>query len=173
MKLLKRDIKIFIEKVENKAVKSIRKKFDLIVFEYLEANYGEIVGDIKFYAPQLENIINSLAPLIEKADGYSPSTKVIHYLNNTLYQLNSVSVSDFKNEDDNIKKLRVMMGEEVEQVKQEYEKIYHYLKVNSAKETYNYLIQLGFDVSSIPTGNNVPTITNIDKSKLFVCGDNK
>ena len=45
--------------------------------------------------------------------------------------------------------------------------------MSKAKDIASYLEETGFDISSLKESKNTQLVAKVDKSKLFVCGDNK
>lgn len=73
-----------------------------------------------------------------------------------------------------VMKLVQAKDKEIEEVKFNYKKVYIVAKgMSSSKKIAEYLEGLGFDLSTLKEDEMKYLSTDIDKSKLFVCGENK
>jgi len=73
-----------------------------------------------------------------------------------------------------VMKLEQARDKEIEEVEFNYKKVYIVSKgMSSTKKIVEYLESLGFDLSTLKEDEMKYLSTDIDKSKLFVCGENK
>lgn len=177
MKVYKKDIYEFLEKVEAKAVKSVQKKYgDKIRQSKVERTQGylkqirDFINTVEAIHGKAEDLYKEYSDLYSRAN-WSNLYYMKYYLESVMSNGNSISAMDVQ---DNAyeKELKLELNEQLDSVKKEYAKLTHYAKNNSAKETYNLLKELGFDVSSLERTDKA-LIETADKSKLFVCGENK
>lgn len=171
------DLLDFIERVKSKAIKSVEAKWD----EEIKKKKSEIIAKydekINMYQSSFNNfstnITNLLTDMKEDLEvGYNGSNDIhrgLSYLKDIKNSI--VSNSDFKGE---VQKLRGLKAKEVKEVEDNYYTVYTVCKaMSSANRIAEYLEELGFDVSSIKDKNMTTLVAQVDKSKLFVCGDNK
>ena len=171
------DLLEFIERVKHKAVVSVQAKWNSQIAakkaEYI-VKYDE---KINMYQSSFNNFSNNLTNLLTdmKEDtevGYNGSSDIrygLDYLKDIKSSI--VSNCDFQGE---VQKLKNLKSKEVEEVKANYNTVYTVCKeMSSATRIAEYLEELGFDVSSIRDKNMTALVAQVDKSKLFVCGDNK
>lgn len=176
MKVYKKDIYDFLQKVEIKALRSVEKKYDDMILDSKTKRTTEYIDLARVFSRKLESIYIEAQALVDKhGDLYRNSWSNLHYtlnsLENSLRYCNGIKASDVHlNEYEN--QLLLVKQEELDGVQKEYAKLMHYAKNNSAKETYELLKELGFDVSSLEQTEKT-LIEKADKSKLFVCGENK
>lgn len=178
MKVYKKDVYDFLEKVEAKAIKSVEQKYKNMIKDSKEKRSVNYMKDIRGIITKIEKLYNESEKLFEEhkilyADNanYSNLYYMKYYLTNCLHTAQSINFYDIK-EDEMEQQSMLEMKQEINEVKKEYAKLKHYAKNNSAKESYNLLKEIGFDVSSLEQ-QETSLITKADKSKLFVCGDNK
>lgn len=73
-----------------------------------------------------------------------------------------------------VQKLKDAKNKEIKEVKANYHKVRVVSKsMSSAKKIAEYLKGLGFDLSSLEEDEMKSLVADIDKSKLFVCGERK
>lgn len=171
------DLLEFIERVNHKAVVSVQVKWN----SQIEAKKAEYIAKydekINMYQSSFNNFSNNLTNLLtdmkeDKEVGYNGSVDIrngLSYLRGIKSSI--VSNCDFQGE---VQKLKNLKLKEIEEVKTNYNTVYTVCKgMSSANRIAEYLEELGFDVSSIRDKNMTALVAQVDKSKLFVCGDNK
>lgn len=173
----KADLLDFIERVKFKAITSVKAKWD----EEIQKKKDEVIAKydekINMYQSSFNNFSTNLTNILTdmKEDlevGYNGSND-IHRGLSFLEDIKSSIVSncDFKGE---VQKLKDLKYKEVKKVEDNYYIVYTVCKaMNSANRIVEYLEELGFDISSVKDKNMTALIAQVDKSKLFVCGDNK
>lgn len=177
MKVYKKDVYDFLEKVESKAVNSIHKKYDAMILQSKTERTTKYIQEIRDFATKLEVLFlesNDLVNNYKDLYGNSTWTNLSFFnsnLRSALNCCNSIEPKEIK-ENGYEKQLLLEKQEQLEAVKKEYAKLKHYAKNNTAKEAYVLLKEIGFDVTSLEQKENV-LIAKADKSKLFVCGENK
>lgn len=179
----KRDLMNFIDHVENKAVKSVEEKFlKLIQNEkktvLASAGYTERIAKIqkKINDLHVEASILTIDMGEDKTVNYQESYSLAYRLNQfagkkTFYDMvcdkssyNGGSVELIKNKRE----------KEINEVKENYSKVRVVSdSYTSAAKISEYLKALGFDLSVLEQQENQALTVKIDKTKLFVCGDNK
>lgn len=173
----KADLLDFIERVKHKAIKSVEAKWN----EEIQKKKSEIIAKydekINMYQSSFNNFSSNITNLLTdmKEDlevGYSGSSDIkngLYYLANIREQI--VSNCSFKGE---VQKLKDLKAKEVKEVEDNYQTVYTVCNgMNSANRIAEYLEELGFDISSIKDKNMTALVAQVDKSKLFVCGDNQ
>lgn len=176
MKVYKKDIYNFLEKVEAKAVASVHKDYQKRIDESKRERSKEFMVKKNQITAHLESALAKLEELaIIHHDihfvSYSDYVSGQRNLMNAIRSLNKSSHTDIVPNPDE-KQLIVERDQLLADVQKEYAKLNAYCKENKAIDSYNMLIELGFDVSSIPTSDR-QIIAKADKSKLFVCGERK
>lgn len=175
--MVKKDLLEFIERVEHKAIKSIGVRFDKEIEIKKEE---EVLSKYEYKIDLLQdtfnrfstNLTNLLTDMKEdKEVGYNGSYAISNgqdYLKNIKFKIkNSCS---FQGE---VQKLKDQMDKEIKEVKDNYHKVYMVSKsMSSSKKIAEYLEGLGFDLSSLKEDEIKALVADIDKSKLFVCGEN-
>lgn len=175
----KKDLMEFITKVENKAVNSVSDKWKKII----EANKDEIC---KSYLEKLSKIQDRLNKCFKDMDNIladMTEDKEIEYSGNYYFNRGKQDLNDIIKDTKNsckfrgeIKKIVQKRDKEIAEVKANYSKLYESCNVlSSAKEVAKVLEDLGFDISVLKDkdAREKALVAQIDKSKLFVCGENK
>lgn len=175
--MLKKDLLEFIGRVEHKAIRSVENSFN----KKIEDKKQELLSIYKDRIDQLQfsfNLFSTNLTLLltdmkeDKEVAYSGNWRItdsIKHLSN-LETLISNSCS-YRGE---VQKLINEANKEIESVKDNYHKVYVVSKsMSSAKNIEEYLEGLGFDLSSLKEDEMIALVADIDKSKLFVCGENK
>lgn len=171
------DLLEFIERVKSKAITSVEAKWDSQIVDKKATAIAKYDEKIDMYQSAFNNfttnLINVLTDMKEdKEIAYSGSSNISNGLSN-LKNIKSSIVSncDFQGE---VQKLKDLKTKEIEEVKANYQTVYIVCKaMSSSNRIAEYLEELGFDVSSIRDKNMTALVAQVDKSKLFVCGDNK
>lgn len=176
MKVYKKDIYDFLQKVEAKAVKSVEKKYNDMILESKKERTSNYIKQMQEFSNKVAKLYEESQTLVEYyGDLYPNKWSSLHYLEssleNALRHCNGIEAREVKSNGYE-KQLLLNKREELNAVQKEYAKLMHYAKNNSAKESYNLLQELGFDVSSLAQTEQA-IIEKADKSKLFVCGENK
>lgn len=175
--MIKKDLLGFIERVERKAISSVEERFS----KEIEAKKCEVLSKyeekINMYqdtfnrfSTNLTNLLTDMKEDIEVA--YSDSWRIrdgLKYLSNIKGSI--AEYCCFKGE---VQKIEDLRDKEIEAVKANYKKVYVVAKnMGSAKKIAEYLEGLGFDLSSLKEDEMKALVGDIDRSKLFVCGERK
>ena len=174
--MLKKDLLNFIERVEKKALISVRSKWN----EEIKNKENEVMGKYKekisMYQGAFNRFSTNLTELLtdmreDIETGYTGS----RYVSNGLDYLTTLNSSikkccQFNGE---VAKLRDLRNREIEEVELNYKKVWAVSKTMTPNKIEEYLTGLGFDLSSLKEDEMKYLSTDIDKSKLFVCGENK
>lgn len=175
--MVKKDLLEFIERVQAKAVKSVNERFD----KEIEAKKKEVTAKyedkIDLYQDTFNrfqvNLKNLMADMREDKEVAYCGSYTIRYALNDLSSIKEeiISCCDFEGK---VQKIRNARDKEISEVKANYHKVYTVAKsMSSAKKIADYLKELGFDISSLENEEVASLVAEIDKSKLFVCGENK
>lgn len=177
MKMYKRDLVNFIEKVEQKAVASVQKRYDAVIQEKKDEVFSKYKTDIariqkKINAATTE-LIGLQTEMTEDVEvAYSSNWHIrygINYLTGIEEEI--YKTCSFNGE---VQKIVAENQKEIQAVKDNYFKVRMTVnKMSSAKKIAEYLTDLGFDLSSLEEVEETSLVAEIDKSKLFVCGENK
>lgn len=173
----KKDLLNFIERVEHKAIKSVEEKWDKDIENKKQEVLLKYKDKINMYQNSFNmfstNLINLLTDMKEDLEiGFNGSYEI----NNGIEYLSEIEKCivpncSFKGE---VMKLDQLKEKEIEEVEFNYKKVYTVSKgMGSAKKIAEYLEGLGFDISTLKEDEMKYLSTDIDKSKLFVCGENK
>ncbi|MEW9989218.1 hypothetical protein [Clostridium butyricum] len=173
----KPDLLEFIERVKQKAVKSVEEKWNKEIQEAKDKAISKYTEKLDMcqsafnnFSTNLTNIITDMKDDLEVA--YSSSYDVqtgLKYLSNIKDNI-SISCS-FKGE---VQRLKDAKEREIKEVQDNYHKVYVICQsMGSANRIAEYLEELGFDISSVKDKNMTALVAQVDKEKLFVCGDNK
>lgn len=175
--MVKKDLLEFIERVEARAVKSVNERFNKEISEKEKEVLSKYEDKIDLYQDTFNrfsaNLSNVMADMKEDKEvafhgNYSISTGR-RYLSNIKEEI--INDCDFQGK---VQKIRNARDKEIAEVKANYHKVYTVAKsMSSAKKIAEYLKELGFDISSIENEEVTDLVADIDKSKLFVCGENK
>jgi vacuolar-type H+-ATPase subunit I/STV1 len=177
----KKDLLMFLGLVENKAIGSVTLKYkpliDAAEKKALEPYQSKIDSIQKRINSIFTDVQNLVIPMKEdKNTGYS-----VGYNNSVegmLRKLEGVkavelilSNCDFENSTSLIYAER---DKEIKEVKDNYKKVRVVCEgLENGKKVAEYLKGLGFDLSNLEKEEQTALVADIDKSKLFVCGDNK
>lgn len=177
MKVYKKDVNNFLLKVEEKAIKSVQKKYDDMILQSKTERVDDYLKEMREFGRKLEALVTEAQELYGKHQhlydkpAWSNLCYVVSYLQNALSNCNGINASSVM-ANAHEQQLFIEKKEQLNEVQKEYAKLKHYAKNNSAKESYNLLKEIGFNVSSLEQKEE-SLITMADKSKLFVCGENK
>lgn len=175
--MVKKDLLEFIERVEAKAVKSVKEKFnkkisekEVEVLSKYEDSINLLQDTFNRFSANLSNVMADMKEDKEVAfHGNYRINDGINYLSNIKERI--IKDCDFEGK---VQKIRNARDKEIAEVKANYHKVYTVAKsMSSAKKIADYLKELGFDISSIEDDAVTSLVADIDKSKLFVCGENK
>lgn len=174
-RVYKADIRQFIESVKLKAISSVNKQYDVRINTLKEERSRSFMATKGHAVKTLGDILDDLNQ-VSQNNGlewgtYSAYKSAIHHIECAMRNLNNASVLSLNNNDIE-QALRDECTQRIEEVRAEYNKLSAFCDTYTAKETYNMLKDLGFDVSSLERTKNTPAV-QADKSKLFICGDNK
>lgn len=173
----KPDLLEFIERVKHKAVKSVEEKYDTEIKAAKDKAISKYTEKIAIYQDSFNrfstNLTNLLTDMKEDVEvAYNNSydlTTGLNYLENIKESI--ASSCSFKGK---VQKIKDAKTKEIEEVKKNYDTVYAVCKsMGSANRIAEYLEELGFDISSVKDKNMTALVAQVDKSKLFVCGDNK
>lgn len=177
MRMNKKDLLEFIERVEKKAIKSVEDRFnkeienkkDEVLSKY-EEKINMYQDTFNRFSANLTNLLTDMKEDLEVAySGNYGIREGLLYLSNIKKQI-SLSCN-FKGE---VQKLKNRKDKEIEEVKDNYHKVYIGAKsMSSSNKIAEYLEGLGFDLSSLKEDEMKALVADIDKSKLFVCGERK
>lgn len=173
----KKDLLEFIERVECKAIKSVEERWNKDIADEKEKQISKYAKKIDMYQSAFNNFSNNLTNILTdmKEDlevCYNSSYSIVEGLKDLAnIKYNIMENCSFKGE---VQKLKDLKKKEVEAVKFNYKKVYIVSKeMSSYKKIAEYLEGLGFDISTLKEDEMKYLSTDIDKSKLFVCGENK
>lgn len=175
--MVKKDLLEFIERVEAKAVKSVNERFnkeisakEIEVLAKYEDSINLLQDTFNRFSANLNNLMADMKEDKEVAfHGYYKINNGISYLSNIKKDIKLAC--DFEGK---VQKIKNARDKEIAEVKANYHKVYTVAKsMSSAKKIAEYLKELGFDISSIEDDAVTSLVADIDKSKLFVCGENK
>ena len=172
----KKDLLNFIERVESKAIKSVEEKWN----KHIEAKKDEIFSKYKekldMYQSTFNNFSTNLTNLLtDMNEDQEVAYSGHYYINDSLRRLAKIEEIVRENSSFNgqVMKLKQARNKEIEEVRFNYKKVYMVSKdMSSAKKIAEYLEGLGFDISTLKEDEMKYLSTDIDKSKLFVCGEN-
>lgn len=182
----KRDLMNFIDIVEAKAVRSVTERHDKIINNakeelFAKGGYNERINKIQKQVNSLQietqNLVLDLCENKEinypKYGNYDLLSELNNHIGKSTTKAKMMSKSKF--DGGNIPLLIKAKSLEIEGVKENYAKVrYVSQEKTSAKDIAEYLEAIGFDISSVRKGDDCVALSvEIDKSKLFVCGDNK
>ena len=182
----KKDLMLFIDLVENKAVKSVTERHNKIINDAKEelfetCGYNERIERFQKKVNSLQVEVQSLVLDMEenievnypKYGNYDLLRRLNNFIGKTEIKEQMMSESNF--EGGQIPLLKEAKMLEIKGVKENYAKVrYVSNSKSSAKDIAEYLEATGFDISSVRKGDDcVALAVELDKSKLFVCGENK
>jgi hypothetical protein len=182
----KRDLMNFIDMVEGKAVRSVTERHNKIINDakeelFAKGGYNERINKIQKQVNSLQiEAQNLVLDLFENKEINYPKYNDYDLLHRLNYHtgkstIKNKMVQDSKFQGGNIPLLIKAKDLEIKEVKENYAKVkYVSQEKTSAKDIAEYLEAIGFDISSVRKGDDCVALSvEIDKSKLFVCGDNK
>jgi len=176
----------FIDVVEKKAVRSVTERHDKIIIEAKEDLFE--IGGFNKRIEDIQNLTNSLQIEAQKLVLDMSDNVCIGYpsynSNDLLHSINSFTGKDkikgqmFYRSDfsgSSIPLLAKAKNLEIDEVRKNYNLVRYVCNNKSnANEIAEYLEGIGFDISSVRKGDDCVALSvKLDKSKLFVCGDNK
>lgn len=175
--MLKKDLLEFIERVENKAIKSVEDRFN----KEIEVKKNEVLAKYEDSIDLLQDTFNRFSTnLTNLLTDMKEDMQVAYHgnwdIDSALRRLTNirahiVCACDFQGE---VQKLKDQKKKEIDEVKANYHKVYVVSKsMSSSKKIAEYLEGLGFDISSLKEDEMNALVADIDKSKLFVCGERK
>ena len=172
----KRDLLDFIERVQHKAVRSVEDRFE----KEIEKKKSEVLSKYEDNINLLQNTFNRFSTNLTNLLTDMKEDKEVAYsgnwsISNSLENLNNMKtrISSSCYFEGQVQKLKDQRDKEIEAVKANYHKVYVGSKsMSSAKKIAEYLEGLGFDLSSLKEDEMKALVADIDKSKLFVCGEN-
>lgn len=175
--MLKKDLLEFITRVENKAVRSVEDRYQKLAMEKKK----EVTSKFEEKIVILQNNFNGFSSNLSNLLADMKEDQEVAYYGNGYIHRALKTLSDIKggiesacNYNGQVQKIYDEMHKEINAVKDNYNKVYIIAKnMNSAKDIAKYLKELGFDISSLEEDNITALVADIDKSKLFVCGENK
>lgn len=175
--MLKSELLNFIDRVEQKAINSVEDRFN----KQIESKKAEKLEVYTDKINQLQDVFNRfstnltllLTDMREDTEVLYNGSYDIDYGKRYLSNLKSSIVNNcsFQGE---VQKLKDAKNKEIKEVKANYHKVRVVSKsMSSAKKIAEYLKGLGFDLSSLEEDEMKSLVADIDKSKLFVCGERK
>lgn len=175
--MLKRELIDFIDRVEQKAIKSVEDRFNKQI-ENKRAEKLEIYTD---KINQLQDVFNRFSTNLTLLLTDMREDKEVSYNGSDTIRRGQICLSDIKEKikygcgfQGEVQKLKDAKNKEIEEVKANYHKVRVVSKsMSSAKKIAEYLKGLGFDLSSLEEDEMKSLVADIDKSKLFVCGERK
>lgn len=172
----KKDLLDFIERVEYKAIKSVEDRGN----KEIEAKKNEILSLYKEKIAQYQDTFNRFSTnlttlLTDMREDYEVGYRGSYDIQKALRDLCNIEAKIkescvFKG---SVAKLYQARDKELDEVRKNYKKVYMVSKTMTAKKIAEYLEGLGFDLSTLKEDEMKYLSTDIDKSKLFVCGENK
>jgi hypothetical protein len=181
----KRKLMEFIDAVEKKAVGSVEKRYQKVIDEEQSRilNDGGYTNKIE----ELQDIINSLLSKHRELISDMHDNKIVHYTGIGCWDTLDYEIRGFDGkgyikkvldkcmfDGGSVEKIRNKRDKEIQAVKDNYNKVRIICdrKANGS-QIAEYLKGLGFDISSLEKDESKALTVEIDKSKLFVCGENK
>jgi hypothetical protein len=179
----KKDLMLFIEKVEVKAVKSVEEKYRKLIedekLKVLENNgytkrinvIQKKVNDLFTEAQTLMLDVNEDVSV--RYEGYYNIAQTLSSYTGKTTIFESIKKCG-KYDGGSVELIKDELYREVQLVKENYKKVKVVANsyLNAAKIA-EYLKGLGFDLTSLEKQESTALVCEIDKSKLFVCGENK
>ena len=176
MKIYKKDLRRFIESNEEKVISSIIEKHNKSIKDSrikMALNYDNELKDMKKVLTEAQEKISKIIArqksCVNAIRCNESIEEALDYFEEFInYDIKDVELEERENKEAN---------KEVIATKLEYIKIKNYIKNNSAENSYYYLKEIGFDITSIPTyvGNKSEFSVlkeKVDTSKLFILGNN-
>lgn len=180
----KKDCLLFLEKVEDKAVRSVKKEFN----EQIQVEKDRLIEE-KDFGKRIEEMQLDIDNLVDKylqlrSDMYED--KEVNFNKEDYYDLyNKISIfstrsqglrqkmlSECKIVNKEINRLRTARDKKVSAVETQYAQVIKIVKqMPNGKKAAEYLKGLEFDLSSIEAKEKGALTVPIDKKLLFVCGE--
>ncbi|WP_195264520.1 hypothetical protein [Clostridium sp. 1001275B_160808_H3] len=175
--MLKKDLLEFIERVERKAISSVEARFD----KEIEVKKQEVLSKYEDSINMLQDTFNRFSTNLTNLLTDMKEDMQVAYVSNWDINTSLNRLSDIKRNivyscdfQGKVQKLKDKREKEIEEVKANYHKVYVVSKsMSSSKKIAEYLEGLGFDLSSLKEDEMNALVADIDKSKLFVCGERK
>lgn len=183
LKVKKVDVLNFLDKVEHKAIESIKREYQEKINAVKQSNISEYGIDKK--AEDIQKLLNYTSDILDEIIEITNNSEGKMYYNvenynNPYRSIKNLLGRDFYNNiinfitHQNIEGLKLQQKADENLVYSEYQKVKAICKeFPNGTKAYQYLKELGFDVSSIPTNQNNALVTVVNKDLLFVCGENK
>lgn len=175
--MVKKDLLMFIERVERKAISSVEARFNKEIEEKKKEVLSKYEEKINMYQNSLNRVVTNITNLLtDMKEDVEVAYEGNYYLDQSFKRINRLKINIvdscmFKGE---IQKIKDRRSREIEEVKANYHKVYVVSKsMSSAKKIAEYLEGLGFDLSTLKEDEITALVADIDKDKLFVCGDRK
>jgi len=181
----KRDLMDFIDAVEHKAVKSVTERHDKIISdakeELFEKNgFNERIKKVQNKTNSLQiELQNLILDLNENREINYPTgrydllSRLNEHTGKSTIKKDIAYSSKYRG--GQIPLLINAKEKEIQGVKENYAKVRYVSHTKTcAKDVAIYLEAVGFDISSVRAGDDcIALAVELDKSKLFVCGENK
>lgn len=184
----KKDAMEFIGKCECKAIDTLENKY----YKLIKEEEDKLIKDKGYMEKinKIQNLLNEIFKLDNELGQQMSEDKDIGYCLGSYYSLSN-RLNTYYGQEGNryyksvkeacnfmhskINKLHEEREDSISGTKKEYRKIEEILfDLPTGKEAGQYLEELGFDISSIKPEEKITSLaTKIDKSKVFVCNDNK
>lgn len=173
----KKDLLMFIDRVERKAVSSVEDRFNKEIADRKKEVLSKYEDSINMLQDTLNrfttNLTNLLTDMKEDIEvNYNGNWRISDGLNYLSGLKNKISDGCFFQGE--VQKLKDERDKEIAEVRANYHKVHVVSKnMSSAKKIAEYLEGLGFDLSSLKEDEITALVADIDKDKLFVCGERK
>ena len=181
--MTKKDVTAWIERVENKALNSVKTEYECrkaTEEERILQGSGaiEIINKMQTLVDQVAVENNNLIALLNTCPGVQQYSK-------NAYRGVSESISNLGNLHKEVHDKTDFQSPELTRLKKVYEETARSVRANyaavkeeiknksNAARCVGYLKELGFDVSSLEAMDHTEIAVAVDKKYLFVCGDNK
>ncbi|MEW9991956.1 hypothetical protein [Clostridium butyricum] len=172
----KKELLSFIERVEHKAITSVEKKWNKKIEEKKDEVLSKYKDKLDMYQGIFNNFSKNLTDLLtDMKEDQEVAYNCYYRIHDSLSYLSKMEklIRDNCSFNGAVIKLRQEKDKEVEEVRFNYRKVYIVSQgMSSAKKIAEYLECLGFDLSTLKEDEMKYLSTDIDKSKLFVCGEN-
>lgn len=178
----KHELLDFIDKVERKAVNSVEDRYKQVINDeklrvleskgYME-RINKIQHDLNLLFDKAQSLVLDMTENVEvKYKDYCNLASEISTFTGEGLLNRVLQKSSF--EGGSVQKIINKKYKEIQEVKDNYAKVRAVCqRLENGKKVAEYLKGLGFDLSSLEAKENKALVADIDKSKLFVCGDNK
>ena len=172
----KKELLSFIERVEHKAITSVEKKWNKKIEEKKDEVLSKYKDKLDMYQGIFNNFSKNLTDLLtDMKEDQEVAYNCYYRIHDSLSYLSKMEklIRDNCSFNGAVIKLIQEKDKEVEEVRFNYRKVYIVSQgMSSAKKIAEYLECLGFDLSTLKEDEMKYLSTDIDKSKLFVCGEN-